>query len=147
MTGESLARLEYFSDHMPGLFRKISEDDFASKPRPDKWSKKEILGHLIDSATNNHQRFLRVRFEDTPTIVYDQEKWNNFTHYNKLDSEFIISFWVIYNKFIIKLLKDIPEEDLLRKCIINDGETVTLGWLIDDYVKHMEHHLRQITDY
>jgi hypothetical protein len=144
MIQQAIARLEYACDTVPGLLRQIDEDNFSSKPAPDKWSKKEILGHLIDSATNNHQRFVRVQFEDTPHIVYKQDQWNAATHYNQLDSEFIISFWLLYNRFIIKLVKNIPPGNLARTCNIGGKANVTLEWLIADYADHMEHHLKQI---
>ena len=69
-------RLQYLCDAIPSLIKQIPEQEFSHKSAPGKWSKKEILGHLIDSATNNHQRFVRAQFEDTPFIIYDQDNWN-----------------------------------------------------------------------
>lgn len=147
MTETSIKRLEYLCDIIPQLLREIDETAFSFKTSPNKWSKKEIIGHLIDSATNNHQRFIRGQFEETPTIVYDQNKWNEFSYYNLIDKEQIINFWSIYNKQLIELLQHIPSENLQRECITNEGKKYTLNFLVNDYVKHLEHHLRYVVTY
>src|SRR6185437_595711 len=93
MLTPTIQRLQFLCDTIPGLLRQIPEDEFSHKPAPAKWSKKEIVGHLIDSATNNHQRFVRGQFENTPFIVYDQDNWNSCSRYQQMDSAHVISFW------------------------------------------------------
>lgn len=95
MTKESIQRLQYLCDTIPPLLLKIPEGDFTNKPQAGKWSKKEILGHLIDSATNNHQRFIRAQFENVPVISYDQNNWNACSRYNQVDSKQLVSFWAV----------------------------------------------------
>ncbi len=143
----AIKRLEYLCDLIPQLLTEIDEQTFSVKPKPNKWSKKEIIGHLIDSATNNHQRFVRGQFEDVPKIVYDQNKWNEFNFYRKMDGQQIISFWTIYNRQLAELIKNIPEENLSKECKSGDGKNLTLDFLINDYVEHLEHHLRQVVTY
>jgi hypothetical protein len=146
MIQESVRRLQFLCDALPARFKNISETDWNEKPNPDKWSKKEILGHLIDSATNNHQRFIRGQFENDPIIGYDQNQWNLHSHYNQISAAHLISFWTVYNRHLVEVIKAMPEEKYLRKCLT--GETPhTLEWLVDDYVKHLEYHLKQITAY
>jgi DinB superfamily len=147
MITETITRLQYLCDTIPILFVNISEYDFTNKPTPNKWSKKEILGHLIDSATNNHQRFVRAQFENIPTIIYDQNNWNVVSQYTQLDSKHLILFWTTYNRHLIELLTHTPQNNLLKKCQISGQEIHTIGWLFDDYVKHLEYHLRQIVVY
>ena len=135
---------EILNEYSPKL-RVIGEEEFSRKPSPSKWSKKEILGHLIDSAANNHQRFIRTQYEDIPSIKYDQDKWVALNNWQQWSIEMIIEFWIIYNRRIIEVVKNIPTDKLSLLC--NTGkENFTLEYLIDDYVKHMEHHLRQIFD-
>jgi len=141
-----IQRLGYLCETIPDLLHKIPETEFAQKPSSDKWSKKEILGHLIDSAANNHQRFIRVQFEEKPTIVYDQENWNRFSKHNEANTDHLIELWTGYNRFLVNIIKEIPDEHLKRECHIGNDFTPTLGWLINDYVRHMEHHFRQIVD-
>ena len=147
MTSPSLQRLQYLCEMIPTLLAGIPEEDFSFKPKPEKWSKKEILGHLIDSATNNHQRFIRAQYEEVPTIFYDQNKWNELSHYNEKNSEQLVRFWTVYNQHLLHIIQNIPEESLSRQCNSGDGTPMTLEWLIDDYVKHLEHHLHQIVVY
>lgn len=139
-----LHRLQYLINTIPDKLRNIPETDFSYKLAPEKWSKKEIIGHLIDSATNNHHRFVRVQFEDVPHITYDQNKWNAASRYQDMKSNHVIDFWAHYNQHLIKVVQRIPEADLQRECNTGGVENVTLQWLIEDYVNHMEHHLKQI---
>lgn len=136
--------LQYLLDTIPQKLRAIPKEEFNRKSAPEKWSKKEIIGHLIDSAANNHQRFVRVQFEDVPFIRYDQNQWNNASHYNDMESSHVINFWEQYNRHLIEVIKRIPEENMLRECYTGGDKNVTLQWLIGDYVVHMEHHLKQI---
>jgi coenzyme F420-reducing hydrogenase alpha subunit len=145
MIHNSFDRLQYLCNTIPTLLRKVSEEEFAIKPGLEKWSKKEILGHLLDSATNNHQRFVRGQFEDVPAISYAQNEWVKHSYYNDMSSTHLISFWEIYNKHLLELIKRIPEVNLSRE--VNAGGNKTLAWLIQDYVIHMEHHLKQLVSY
>lgn len=147
MVESAIKRLEYLCDIIPQLLTKFDEQTFSKKPAPGKWSKKEIIGHLIDSATNNHQRFVRAQFEDGPKITYNQNKWNEFNFYQKIDRQQIISFWTIYNRQLAELIKNIPEENLSKECKSGDDKNLTLDFLINDYVEHLEHHLRQVVTY
>ncbi|HWW41551.1 MAG TPA: DinB family protein [Pedobacter sp.] len=122
----------------------ISEEDLSEKTDPGKWSKKEIIGHLIDSATNNHHRFVRGQFEKNVQISYDQNKWNVAGHYQDIDSIQLIQFWMMYNRQLIELWRNIPKEKLSNTIYTGDETPLTLGFLIQDYVVHLEHHLKQL---
>jgi hypothetical protein len=139
-----LQRLQYLINTVPDKLRAITDADFNHKPAPGKWSKKEIIGHLVDSAANNHHRFIRAQFEDVPKITYDQNNWNTASCYQDMDSNHVIDFWASYNQHIIEVVKRIPETDMQRECNNGGENNVTLQWLIADYVSHMEHHLKQI---
>jgi len=145
-TQQPIDRLSFLCATLPDMISKIPEQEFSFKPLPDKWSKKEILGHLIDSAANNHQRFVRIQYEQEPVIFYDQNEWNKLHHYNELNSGQLIQFWKMYNEHLVNLLKRIPRENMDRKGVSRNGERQPLGWYISDYVVHMEHHLKQIVD-
>lgn len=145
MLTASILRLQYLCDTIPGLLLAIPEKEFSRKPDPDQWSKKEIIGHLIDSATNNHQRFVRGQFEDAPSIMYHQDYWNSYSRYQDMDAAHVIGFWAMYNRHLVELVKRIPDDLLLRNCV-TEG-TVSLQWLFEDYVRHLEHHLHQVISY
>lgn len=146
MIDNAITKLIEITNEFPELLKSISELKFSIKPSPEKWSKKEILGHLIDSATNNHQRFIRLQFENRPAISYDQDSWVSYNHYNELPAKHLIRFWTIYNKHLIEVLKRIPAENLERECKMKNGKYVTLDFLVNDYVTHLDHHIKQIFD-
>ena len=146
MIEEAINKLISIITEYPERFKAIPEKQFSTRPSPQKWSKKEILGHLIDSATNNHHRFIRVQFEDEPEIFYDQDMWVKYNHYNELASNELIHFWLAYNNQLIEIIKRIPAANLLRECKMRDGSFLTLDYLVNDYVVHLQHHLDQIFD-
>jgi hypothetical protein len=143
-TQASLITLKHILDTVPARLKEFSSSDFSKQPAPDKWSKKQIIGHLIDSATNNHHRFVRAQFEHQPTILYNQVEWNKHGYYDLMEDELLISFWEIYNRHLVELIKRIPPDLMERSCTLEDGTTRTIAWLFDDYVRHLEHHLKQI---
>lgn len=147
MCQQTYKRLQYLCDHIPALLGSVDEKDFALKPEAAKWSKKEILGHLIDSATNNHHRFVRAQFEQNPCIAYDQNLWNESNFYQQMDTEQLISFWTSYNRHLLHLFKCMPEAALQRKCLVKNGELLSVEFLMKDYLTHLEHHLQQIAAY
>jgi hypothetical protein len=147
MVIESIKRLRQLCKNIPPLLLQIPEKEFSFKPSPAKWSKKEILGHLIDSAANNHQRFVRVQFENVPLIEYDQNKWNSFSYHQAMNGKSLIHFWQMYNEYLANIAEQIPVSMLQRECNTGDDKNVTLEFIITDYVTHMEHHLHQIVVY
>jgi hypothetical protein len=145
-------RINYLITDVPQKLKKYSDEELSHKPAPDKWSKKEILGHLCDSAVNNLGRFIRVQFEPEPFVVtrYQQNDWVRVNHYHDTDINEIIDFWVSINKRINSVVLKIPKDKLEAECDMGDasfrtiGETKSLLWLIEDYLAHMEHHLAQL---
>lgn len=120
-------------------------DEFVSQPRDvNKWSRKEILGHLIDSAANNHQRFVRVPSSLGVTLPgYQQDIWVSVQNYQAYNWQQLISFWYLYNLHLLHVVKYIPEDKLKNTFSLN-GETLELEFVIKDYLRHLKHHLKQI---
>lgn len=138
----TLESLIHWITELPSKIYALSEFDLSDRPQPNKWSKKEILGHLCDSALNNLQRFVRSQYEDQPYTVlkYAQNQWVEHMDYQNL----ILNLWLSLNKQIAEVIAKIPEDKLQNSCEIGEGQTVTLELIIKDYVDHMEHHLKQI---
>ncbi len=146
MIEHSIQRLIYLTDTIPAILNNIGDEELTLKTSPEKWSKKQIIGHLIDSATNNHQRFVRGQFEDSPEIKYDQDKWNQHGFYQSINNQQLISFWTLYNKQLLEIMVHMPKESLSREIKIGE-DNYTLASIINGYVEHLEHHLKQIVDY
>jgi hypothetical protein len=121
-------------------------EECASIPRgPGQWCPKEELGHLIDSASNNHIRFVCGAIQpEYRGPSYAQEEWVRLHGYIKMPWETVVGFWLQYNQLLAELVANIPEERLTAKCLIAAGPEVTLGFVIEDYVFHMQHHIDQI---
>ena len=125
----------------------ISEQTFSAKPSPNKWSKKEVLGHLIDSAHNNLRRFICGQYEASPPkIVYEQDYWVNANAYQKMDPKEVIAMWILINGRIAAVLEQMPTSAYSKACDTEKNSVTlhTLEWLAADYVKHLKHHLNQI---
>ncbi|QEC40740.1 DinB family protein [Pseudobacter ginsenosidimutans] len=131
---------------MPLRARDLDLDEWLAKPNPAKWSKLEILGHLVDSAINNLKRFTDVQYLPQPYRItpYQQDDLVTINAYQQLPFDHILQMWIGLNQQILYVIANLPADKLSHQVIIPNGEVKTLGWWIDDYADHMEHHLRQI---
>ncbi|MFH0990890.1 MAG: DinB family protein [bacterium] len=125
--------------------QKLTERDAGEHRVPGKWSKKEILGHLIDSASNNHQRFVRIQLSSELRMPdYDQEVWVATQNYQSERWEQLVQFWHHYNLHLIHVLHQIPDKKLGSVCFVGQNEPITFDILLKEYVEHLNHHLDQI---
>jgi|SRR5689334_7578539 len=129
--------------HLSSL-RSVGVEKFSFKPSPTKWSKKEILGHLVDSAQNNIRRFIVAQYEERPKIVYNQDRWVAITNYQEYPLTDLIDLWYRLNKHICQVLTSIPSEMVERQ--VQTEEVHGLKWLAEDYIRHLLHHLHQVLD-
>jgi hypothetical protein len=126
------------------LLSAIPDDTASIKPAPTKWSKKEILGHLIDSAANNHQRFVRLQLQPEIGLPgYDQDSWVRLNRYQQKPWTEIIALWSAYNRHLVSVIESIDDSALGHVWHAPDGD-VTLEFIATDYVRHVKHHLTQI---
>ncbi|HEU4649175.1 MAG TPA: DinB family protein [Gemmatimonadales bacterium] len=130
--------------------------DACRRPAPGKWSASEIIGHLVDSATNNHRRFVVAQLQ--PDLVfsgYDQDAWVRVQAYADEDWPGLAELWVALNRHLIHVVDAMPREDLLRPRPVHNldeiawqpvprSEPTTLAYFVADYVAHLEHHLAQL---
>lgn len=128
------------------LTQDLQSIDWDSKPSPDKWSRKEIMGHLIDSAQINLQRFVRCTYQEGFKLVYDQVEWVQIQHYQDEDINEILELLRLLNFQIIRVLKNYPHDRLNAQCDNGKMEVSlhTVEWLAADYVEHMKGHLAKV---
>lgn len=130
----------------PQLSR-MNHDDMGFKPAPHEWSKKEILGHLIDSAANNHQRIVRaVNKVAAQFPTYDQDEWVQIQRYNEAPWSSLVALWSAYNNHLSHVIECIPADVKSSPCNIGKENPVPLDFVIKDYLRHLRHHLKDILD-
>jgi len=137
-------------------FSSISEQQSQVPRAAGKWSPREILGHLIDSAANNHQRFVRAQFTDELVFAgYEQTEWVEVQRYQDELWCDLVQLWQLYNRHILHVVEVMPAEQRTRlrakhnlhqiaSELLREDEPMTLEWFVRDYLDHMKKHLGQI---
>lgn len=135
---------------------KISPENAATSQQPGKWAPAEIIGHLIDSASNNHGRFMRAQQSAGLTgLPYDQEFWVEQQQYRSANWPELVQLWASFNRQLARLMDGTPEEIRTRPRLHHNldqiafktvpvDQPVTLLYFMQDYIAHLEHHLMQI---
>jgi hypothetical protein len=123
----------------------ITEEESGRPVLPGGWSRRQVLGHLIDSASNNHQRFVRAALEGSLTFPgYEQASWSRIQFTQDELWAALVTLWASYNRHLAHVIAHLPDDKLDASCIIGDHEPVTLRFLAEDYLRHLSHHLEQI---
>jgi hypothetical protein len=143
---ETTNKLEQLLKRGLEFISQSSESEMNRKMSVEKWSKKEILGHLIDSGINNLQRFTEIQFENKPYRIrkYNQDELIKANDYQNSETKEIVEFWISINNRILNLIKKQTEKTLNYKIELEKDNLSDLRFLIKDYVEHLEHHLKQI---
>jgi hypothetical protein len=137
--------LEKIVQTMEERLQRMGEPAVSARTGPGKWSVKEILGHLVDSALNNHQRFIRAQRTDGLRFPgYEQDAWVAAQGYAEEDWYSVVELWCALNRHLSHVIKRIPPEKLSVVCTIGESPPVSLDFLVRDYIRHLEHHLAGI---
>jgi hypothetical protein len=142
---ETARHLQETVAHAARLMKTITEKEASKKEKQGKWSKKEIIGHLIDSAGNNQQKF--VRLMETPTlsfVAYNQDYWVTAQRYCYADWIELITLWELANMHLAHIIKYTMPNRLHHEISIDGKGPYTLEFIMKDYVEHLKHHLKQI---
>lgn len=149
-------RLRAALDTAEPALRAIASASSAEPMAPGKWSPRQIIGHLIDSATNNHQRYVRGALQDDLVFPgYEQDAWVALQRYQEANWQELLAFWLAYNRHIVTVMSAVPPEVRLRARARHNldeiathapptADQATLDYFMNDYVDHLELHLRQI---
>ena len=143
-------------EHSSERLLSISEEQSKIARAEGKWSRKQIIGHLIDSAANNHQRFVRAQFTDHMVFPgYEQEAWVEVQHYNDEPWTQLVQLWRLYNLHLLHVMINTPDAvrsqsrgshtlDRIAWQTVSQREPATLEYFMRDYVAHLQHHLNQV---
>ena len=152
--GFLISLVENIREELTGL----DEEYVSQKGSPDQWSRKEILGHLIDSACNNHRRF--VLFSNQQHLHFDgyhQEDWVNAQNYDDANWIDLVDLWYAYNVHIGRVIRQMPKSKLKEETLdhnfdkiafrrVSHGQPSSMQYFIKDYILHLQHHIDQIND-
>jgi hypothetical protein len=139
-----------------GHLASLPEPTVRRRPRPGKWSVAEIIGHLVDSASNNHQRFMRARWQEALVFPgYGQDEWVAAQRYQDADWKTLVELWRGFNLHLADVMANTPADVREKEYINHNFDQVafrpmtpntpaTLDWFMEDYVEHFKHHLKQI---
>lgn len=146
LLAESRAQLRQQLTLLTDFWNACSELELSIHPGPGRWSRKEILGHLIDSALNNHRRIVGASLAPPPHQLrpYDQDAWVRVADYQHLPCADLLALWTNLNHLILHLIDRLPAHLLKHEYLTLNGNPTTLHWLISDYALNLEHHVRQI---
>jgi len=147
-TTVAMQQLTVLLSHVKKQYESYAADELVQYPAPGKWSRQQVLGHLIDSAINNLKRFTDAQILEQPYLVigYKQNELMAVNNYQGLPLQHLLGLWQSLNQQIIFVVQNIPD-DKLRYAVqpqYDKTATKTLEWLICDYVAHMQHHLRNL---
>src|SRR5262245_12686359 len=144
-TSAAIERLRFAVRTLPGVLSGFSEAESEQRPAPERWTKKEVVGHLIDSASNNHQRFVRGQLASGQEFPrYEQEEWVRVQGYQGARWADLIDLWRVYNIHLLHVPSCMSEEGRRATCQGRGGGELTTAGLFVGYVDHLEHHLRKM---
>ena len=125
----------------------LSDETIKSRPDPGEWSVKEIIGHLVDSASNNHQRFVRLQVADglvLPDYSQDNDAWVSIQSYQEASWGDLLELWRFFNLHLSHVIRTVDEECINHVWLVDEDTYITLGELMIDYLRHLNDHLLQI---
>ena len=132
-------------DSAEAILQQVTESESNKPILKGGWSRKQVLGHLIDSASNNHQRFVRAALQTSLEFPgYDQDSFVRVETVEKANWPLLVVLWTSYNRYLAHVIAHLPASKLQTPCRIGSNESVTLQFLAEDYLQHLLHHLIQI---
>jgi hypothetical protein len=142
---EAISSLRMLLNRVPERLERLSGDAVERRATEPAWSAKEELGHLLDSAANNHQRIVRAQLEDRPAMPgYQQNEWVRVHGYQRREWKELIELWTALNRQLLAAAEAVPATGWARMLTVAGSEPLTLQFVFEDYLAHMAHHLHHI---
>jgi DinB family protein len=139
------SELSHVISSAESVLKQVSEEESSKPILTGGWSRKQVLGHLIDSASNNHQRFVRAALQGSLDFPgYDQQDWVRVQAVEEAHWPTLVTLWASYNRHLAHIIAHLPPAKLESACRIGSNEPVTLRFIAQDYLRHLLHHLAQL---
>ncbi|MFH1932660.1 MAG: DinB family protein [Pseudomonadota bacterium] len=141
--------IENAVDEACNQFRNLPEETIEVRSNPGDWSVKEIVGHLVDSASNNHQRFVRLQVADGlvfPDYSQDNDAWVLIQRYQEAPWDALLALWRYFNFHLARVIRSVNERCIDHIWVVDEDTSITLGELMIDYLRHLKDHLKQIKE-
>jgi len=129
--------------------RNLPPETIEARSKPGEWSAKEIVGHLVDSASNNHQRFVRLQIADRlvfPDYSQDNDAWVSIQSYQEAPWDELLALWRYFNLHLARVIRTVNEACIDHRWVVDESTSITLGELMIDYLRHLKDHLQQINE-
>lgn len=144
-SGPLSARLLDVVNSAEEVLRQVSAEESLAPMLAGGWSRRQVLGHLIDSAANNHQRFIRASLQDSLEFPnYEPDGWSRVEAPQEAGWSLLVGLWANYNRYLAHVIGRLPPGKLAVECRIGENAPITLDALVQDYLRHLLHHLGQI---
>jgi len=141
--------IEYAVNESLQQLRRLPNVTIEARPDPGEWSVKEIVGHLVDSASNNHQRFVRLQVADGlvfPDYSQDNDSWVAIQSYQGAPWDDLLALWRYFNLHLGRVIRTVNEECIDHIWVVDEDTSITLGELMIDYLRHLKDHLQHIRE-
>ena len=144
-SAQTAARLHEAIGEALQIFQAVDETRTTRTPPGGGWCARQVLGHLIDSACNNHRRFVLGQEADLARYDgYNQDDWVDRQRYDKVPWRDLVTLWAAYNRHLAHVMACVPDDAATREALGPEGRNVSLAFLMDDYVTHLRHHVDDI---
>ena len=156
VTSDYIVELRQIIDRARPFLDRMSDEISSRRPAPNKWSPREIVGHLIDSASNNHQRFVRAQLSDDLEFPgYEQDAWVSVQRYQNAPWQDLVALWFYFNLHVARVMESAANDERIRPRARHNLDEIawktvprnrpaTLDYFMRDYVNHLKHHLSQL---
>jgi len=142
---KAISSLRNLINHVPARLAQLPSERLEHRPTPSKWSVKEELGHLLDSAANNHQRIVRAQLENNLAMPgYAQNSWVAINRYQQRDWRELIEVWQALNRQLLEAAESVPDAAWSHTLTVANSAPMTLQFVFEDYLTHMAHHLEHV---
>lgn len=142
---DAIQQLRALIDHVPARLKALSSTQIEQKAKLESWSAKQELGHLVDSAAQDHQHIVRTQLEEHPAMPdYHGDLWVSLHRYQERDWKELVDVWTALNRQLLAVAEALPDSGWSRSCTIGDSKPLTARFVFDDYVAHQSGHLRHI---